>query len=264
MPADEADLAYFLAYLPAKIPVQVLGLGSNMIVRDGGVPGVTIRLSGRAFGEVAFEDGYVVRAGAGVPDRVVARRAQAAGIDGLAFFVGVPGAIGGALRMNAGAHGGETKDVLVSARGVSRDGFVRDYSLADMGYSYRHADVAEDVIFTSALFRGRPGEPAAIAERDGPRHGGARKGAAHSRKDRRIDLQESAGRKGVAVDRPRRLPRPRRRRRAGQRDALQFSHQPGPRHAARTSNGSARRCAAASARRAAWSLSGKSGGWVDR
>ena len=163
VPADEADLAYFLAHLPRDIPVQVIGLGSNMIVRDGGVPGVTIRLSGRAFGEVAFEDDFAVRVGTGVPDRIVARRAQAAGIDGLAFFVGVPGAIGGALRMNAGAHGGETKDVLVSARGVSRDGTVRDYSLADMGFSYRHANVAEDVIFTSALFRGRAGEPAAIA-----------------------------------------------------------------------------------------------------
>ena len=164
VPADEEDLAHFLGALPREVPVQVLGLGSNTIVRDGGVPGVTIRLSGRAFGEVAFEDDCAVRAGTGVPDRIVARRAQAAGIAGLAFYVGVPGAIGGALRMNAGAHGGETKDVLISARGVARDGLMRDYSLADMGYSYRHADVAEDVIFTSALFRGRPGEPAAIAE----------------------------------------------------------------------------------------------------
>ncbi len=163
VPADEADLAYFLSRIDRDMPVQLLGLGSNLIVRDGGIPGVTIRLSSRAFGEVAFDDDARVTVGTGVPDIVLARRAQAAGIAGLEFLRGIPGAIGGALRMNAGAHGGETKDVLVSARGVSRDGTVRDYALADMGFAYRHSGVPEDVIFTSAVFCGRPGDPATIA-----------------------------------------------------------------------------------------------------
>ena len=163
VPADEADLAYLLSRIDRDLAVHLLGLGSNLIVRDGGVPGITIRLSSRAFGEVAFEDEALVSAGAGVPDIVLARRVQAAGVAGLEFFRGIPGAVGGALRMNAGAHGGETKDVLVSARGVSRDGTVCDYTLADMGFAYRHSGVPEDVIFTSAVFRGRLGDPAAIA-----------------------------------------------------------------------------------------------------
>ena len=163
VPADEADLASFLARCPADVPITVVGLGSNLIVRDGGVPGVVIRLSTRAFCEVVIEDGACVRIGAGVPDKILARRAKTAGLAGLEFFSGVPGAIGGALRMNAGAHGGETKDVLVSARGVSRNGEVRDYSLRDMGFAYRHSDVPDDVIFTSATFRGRSGDPETIA-----------------------------------------------------------------------------------------------------
>src|SRR5215510_16261776 len=116
MPEDESDLSYFLAQLPAEIPVTVIGLGSNLIVRDGGVPGVVIRL-GRGFGNVAAEPGARIRAGAAVPDVKVARAAQDAAIAGLAFLRGIPGAIGGALRMNGGAYGGETKDVLVEARG---------------------------------------------------------------------------------------------------------------------------------------------------
>jgi UDP-N-acetylmuramate dehydrogenase len=162
-PADEADLSAFLAALPNDIPVTTIGLGSNLIVRDGGVPGVVIRLGGKAFGEVAIEARTRLRVGAAVPDMMLARRAQEAGLAGLEFYRGIPGAVGGALRMNAGAHGGETKDVLVSARGVSRDGAIRDYALADMGLSYRHCGVAEDVIFTGALFAGRPGDPGAIA-----------------------------------------------------------------------------------------------------
>src|SRR6195256_1033039 len=116
MPEDEADLAYFLEHLPAEIPVTVIGLGSNLIVRDGGVPGVVIRL-GRGFNEVTVVDGHRVSAGAAVPDVKVARVAQEAGIAGLSFFRGIPGAIGGALRMNGGAYGGETKDALIEARG---------------------------------------------------------------------------------------------------------------------------------------------------
>lgn len=167
MPADEADLAYFLARLPREIPLTVIGLGSNLIVRDGGVAGVVIRLSAKGFGDIAVEDGHRLRVGAAVPDVKAARAAADAGIDGLAFYRGIPGGIGGALRMNAGAHGGETKDTLIEARGVDRDGTLRVFSNADMGYSYRHCSAPESVIFTQALFQGRPGDPAAIvAEMD--------------------------------------------------------------------------------------------------
>jgi UDP-N-acetylmuramate dehydrogenase len=161
-PADEADLAYFFANCPAEIPITVIGLGSNLIVRDGGVKGVTIRLGGRAFGEIRVEAGHRLRVGAAVPDVKVARAAAEAGIAGLAFYRGIPGCIGGALRMNAGAHGGETTDVLIEARGVDRRGAARVFSRAEMGFSYRHCSVPEDVIFTEALFQGRAGEPAAI------------------------------------------------------------------------------------------------------
>jgi UDP-N-acetylmuramate dehydrogenase len=161
MPEDEADLSALLAKLPGEISVTVIGLGSNLIVRDGGVPGVVVRL-GRGFGEVTIE-GTRVRAGAAVPDVKVARAAQEAGIAGLAFMRGIPGAVGGALRMNGGAYGGETKDVLIEARGVDRRGALRVYGNADMHYTYRHCGAPEDVIFTQALFQGRPGEAAAIA-----------------------------------------------------------------------------------------------------
>jgi UDP-N-acetylmuramate dehydrogenase len=161
MPEHEDDLAYFLAHLAGEIPVTVVGLGSNLIVRDGGVPGVVIRL-GRGFGDTAIESEQV-RAGAAVPDVKVARVAQEAGIAGLAFLRGIPGAIGGALRMNGGAYGGETKDVLIEARAVDRKGNVAVWRNADMHYSYRHCGVPEDLIFTQALFQGRPGDRAQIA-----------------------------------------------------------------------------------------------------
>jgi UDP-N-acetylmuramate dehydrogenase len=162
MPEDEDDLGYCLRELPPEIPVTTIGLGSNLIVRDGGVAGVVVRL-GRGFNEVSIDDGLQVRAGAAVPDVKVARAAQEAGIAGLSFLRGIPGSIGGALRMNGGAYGGETKDVLVEARGVDRGGNVRSYTNADMNFSYRHCGVADDVIFTQALFAGRPGDAAAIA-----------------------------------------------------------------------------------------------------
>jgi UDP-N-acetylmuramate dehydrogenase len=162
IPEDDADLAYFMAHIPAEIPVTVIGLGSNLIVRDGGVPGIVIRL-GRGFGEVVVEDGARIRAGTAVPDVKVARAAQDASIAGLAFLRGIPGAVGGALRMNGGAYGGETKDVLVEARGVDRAGAIRTFANADMHYGYRHCGVSEDVIFTQALFQGAPGDPSVIA-----------------------------------------------------------------------------------------------------
>ncbi|WP_406854309.1 UDP-N-acetylmuramate dehydrogenase [Alsobacter sp. KACC 23698] len=159
-PADEDDLAAFLRGCPSDVPILVVGLGSNLLVRDGGVPGVVVRL-GKGF-QAINADGLRIRAGAGAADVKVARVAAEAGVAGLSFLRGIPGAIGGALRMNGGAYGGETKDVLVSCRGVSRDGTVRTYGLADMGFTYRHCGVAEDVIFTEATFEGRPGDPAAI------------------------------------------------------------------------------------------------------
>src|SRR6266852_5178276 len=162
MPDDERDLSYFLAHLPAEIPVTVIGLGSNLIVRDGGVPGVVIRL-GRGFSNVTAEAGARIRTGAAVPDVKVARAAQDAAIAGLAFLRGIPGAIGGALRMNGGAYGGETKDVLVAARGVDRSGHACIFNNGEMRYSYRDCGVPQEVIFTEALFQGTPGDPAIIA-----------------------------------------------------------------------------------------------------
>jgi UDP-N-acetylmuramate dehydrogenase len=162
MPDGEDDLAYFLKHLPAEVPVTVVGLGSNLIVRDGGVPGVVVRL-GRGFTDVTVEPDARVRAGTGVPDVKVARAAQEAAIAGLAFYRGIPGAIGGALRMNGGAYGRETKDALIEARGVDRQGNIRVFSNADMHYTYRHCGAPDDVIFTQALYQGAPGDPAAIA-----------------------------------------------------------------------------------------------------
>jgi UDP-N-acetylmuramate dehydrogenase len=162
MPEDEADLAYFLAHLPDTIPLTVIGLGSNLIVRDGGVPGVVVRL-GRGFNAVTIEPGGRVRAGAAVPDLKVARAAQEAGISGLAFLRGIPGAIGGALRMNGGAYGRETKDALIEARGIDRRGRPRVLALADMHYAYRHCGAPDDIIFTQALFQGAAGDSNAIA-----------------------------------------------------------------------------------------------------
>ncbi len=156
LPADETDLSYFLRHLPRDIPVTIIGLGSNLIVRDGGVPGVTIRLGGRAFGEIEFLDGYRVRVGTAVPDQKFARELAEKGVAGLEFYCGIPGSLGGALRMNAGAHGGETTDVLVDVRGVDRAGNIRTFTHDEMGFSYRHCEAPEDVIFTSALFQGKP------------------------------------------------------------------------------------------------------------
>ena len=162
-PADEADLAYVLKHIPRTTPVFVIGLGSNLLVRDGGVPGVVIRL-GRGFGEIKAEPGHRLRVGAAVPDVKVARAAADAGIAGLAFYRGIPGSIGGALRMNAGAHGRETKDCLIGARAVDRQGISHTLSLAGMGFTYRHCGVPDDWIFTEALYEGAPAETATILQ----------------------------------------------------------------------------------------------------
>ena len=161
-PADESDLSYFLEHLPHDVPVTVVGLGSNLLVRDGGVGGVVIRL-GRGFNEV-YVEGKNVRAGAAVPDVKVARAAADAGLAGLSFYRGVPGAVGGALTMNAGAYDRETKDVLIEARAVDRSGKLYLLKSADMGFSYRHSDVPNDFIFTQALFSGTPGDAKKIID----------------------------------------------------------------------------------------------------
>jgi UDP-N-acetylmuramate dehydrogenase len=160
-PADEADLAYFMKHRPQDLPVAVIGLGSNLLARDGGFAGIVIRL-GRGFGTVAAVGDSRIRAGTAVPDVKVARAAAEAGVSGLAFYRGIPGSVGGALRMNAGAHGRETKDVLAGARAVDPQGTLHDLTLADMKFTYRHCGIPEDWIFSEALYQGEPGNPADI------------------------------------------------------------------------------------------------------
>jgi UDP-N-acetylmuramate dehydrogenase len=163
-PADADDLAQFMAGLPADVPITVIGVASNLLVRDGGIPGVVIRLL-RGFTEVEV-DGERVTTGAGALDLNVALTARDHGLAGLEFLSGVPGTIGGALRMNAGAYGGEIKDVLVEAEGVDRAGHRLRLSLADFGFTYRHCAIADDVIFTRAVLRGHPGDARSIAARN--------------------------------------------------------------------------------------------------
>jgi UDP-N-acetylmuramate dehydrogenase len=163
-PADEDDLAYFLARFPTELPVTVVGVGSNLIVRDGGLPGVVIRLAPRGFGEASAQ-GEIVSAGAAALDKRVAETAAAANLGGLEFFFGIPGTIGGALRMNAGANGAETKDVLCEASGVGRDGKKHVFINAEMKFVYRNSGVDASIIFTSARFRGKPATPEAIRVR---------------------------------------------------------------------------------------------------
>ncbi|MEN0651491.1 MULTISPECIES: UDP-N-acetylmuramate dehydrogenase [Hyphobacterium] len=164
LPADEADLARFLAETPEEIPVTILGAGSNTLVRDGGVPGVTVRLTA-PFGRVTAEDGARVRAGAAALDKKVAQTAAKAGIGGLEFFVGVPGLIGGALRMNAGCYDRETKDVLIEAAALDRLGRRIVVKADELGYAYRHSEAPDDWIFVEALFQGAPDVPEAVTAR---------------------------------------------------------------------------------------------------
>jgi UDP-N-acetylmuramate dehydrogenase len=163
-PEDEGDLAGFLAALPAEVPVSTIGSASNLLVRDGGIEGIVIRLGGRGFAGIAVEDDEV-RVGAGALDLKVAHFAADAGVAGLEFLSGVPGTIGGALRMNAGAYGSEIKDVLVSATAIDRTGQVHTIGREDMGLSYRHCEVDPDWTFVAARLRGRRGNPAEIARR---------------------------------------------------------------------------------------------------
>ena len=159
-PADEDDLGYFLARCAPTIPVLVIGAGSNLLVRDGGVDGVVVRL-GKAFATIVV-DGMTITAGAATPDVKLASAAAQAGLAGFAFLRGIPGCVGGALRMNGGAYGAETKDVMLEVRGIGRDGTIRTFSTAEMGFTYRHSGVAADVVFTRATFVGTNGDPEAI------------------------------------------------------------------------------------------------------
>ncbi len=162
-PADVEDLSTFLAALPSDVPVTVLGVGSNLLVRDGGVRGVVIRLM-RGFTDIAVEGDEIVT-GAGAPDLNVALTARDHALAGLEFLSGIPGTIGGALRMNAGAYQGDLSQVLVSAEAVDRSGARRVVPAAAMGFSYRHSDAPADWIFTSARLRATPGDQLAIARR---------------------------------------------------------------------------------------------------
>jgi UDP-N-acetylmuramate dehydrogenase len=164
IPADAEDLAGFLKALDPAVPVTVLGVGSNVIVRDGGVEGVVIRLAGRPFAGITTE-GDTVTAGAGALDAMVAKASARAAIAGLEFYAGIPGTIGGALVMNAGCYGSETKDVLVSAWGLTRSGERVDYALADFGYTYRHSEAPSDIFWIEATYRGTPDDPEAVAAR---------------------------------------------------------------------------------------------------
>ena len=162
-PADIADLSSFLSALPADIAVTVLGVGSNLLVRDGGVKGVVIRLM-RGFTSVSV-DGHEVVSGAGALDLSVALTARDNSLAGLEFLSGIPGTIGGAIAMNGGAYGGELSQVLVSAEAVDRAGVVHRVDAAELGFSYRHNAAPADWIFTSARLRGVPGDQLSIARR---------------------------------------------------------------------------------------------------
>ncbi|HWT61952.1 MAG TPA: UDP-N-acetylmuramate dehydrogenase, partial [Ochrobactrum sp.] len=157
-PADEEDLSEFLKAVPEEIPLLVVGIGSNLLVRDGGIPGFVVRLSAKGFGEVQQVSDTQLRAGTATPDKRVAAAALEAGLGGFHFYHGIPGGIGGALRMNAGANGVETRERVVEVRALDRKGELHILSNADMGYAYRHSSASPDLIFTSALFEGVPGD----------------------------------------------------------------------------------------------------------
>lgn len=157
-PADEEDLAFFLKHLPEDIKVTVIGLGSNLLIREGGLDGVVIRLTAKGFGGTEVLDERRIRVGAALPDVKVATAAAEAGIDGLTFYRGIPGGIGGALYMNAGCYGTETRERVAELRAVTRKGEIITLLNADMGYRYRKSNGPEGVIFVSAVFEGVPGD----------------------------------------------------------------------------------------------------------
>jgi len=165
-PKDEQDLVAFLRELDRQVPVMALGLGSNLIVRDGGVPGVVVRL-GKTFAKIDRVDQTTLRCGGGASGILVSSTARDAGVAGLEFLRGIPGTVGGFVRMNGGAYGREVSDILVSARLVLRSGEVVEWPLDQLGYTYRHSEVPAGAVVIEAVFRGSPGDPEAIgAEMD--------------------------------------------------------------------------------------------------
>lgn len=164
LPADEADLALFLPQVPDDIPLQILGVASNTLVRDGGVPGITIRL-GPTFGKVVALGENRIKAGTACLDASLAKKAASAGISGLEFYAGIPGTIGGALRMNAGCYGSETKDILQSVVALDRRGRRQMMDVEELGYRYRHCSAPLDLIFVEAIFKGTADESDAILKR---------------------------------------------------------------------------------------------------
>ncbi|MFC3672700.1 UDP-N-acetylmuramate dehydrogenase [Novosphingobium pokkalii] len=165
-PKDVADLQALLAALDPQVPVMALGLGSNLIVRDGGVPGVVVRL-GKPFAKVAAIDAVTLDCGGGASGILVSSTARDAGIAGLEFLRSIPGTVGGFVRMNGGAYGREVKDILVDCDVVIRSGEIARLSLAELGYAYRHSELTDGSIVVAARFRGEPGDPEAIqAEMD--------------------------------------------------------------------------------------------------
>lgn len=183
-PADADDLAHLMAHLPPGVPVTIVGVGSNLIVRDGGIDGLVIRLGPKGFGAVAVEEGGLVRAGTAALDKRVAEAAANAGLTGLEFYAGIPGSIGGALKMNAGANGGETKDVLVEAKAVTRDGRIVTLTNADMGFRYRGNGADPSLIFVEALYRGEPAPAEDIR---------ARMAAVNEHRERAQPIREKTG-----------------------------------------------------------------------
>lgn len=161
-PADEEDLSLFLQKLSPEVPVTVVGIGSNLLVRDGGIEGVVIRLSAKGFGQAVLEDGARIRVGAALPDKRVAAFALESGVGGFAFYHGIPGGIGGALRMNAGANGVETRERLVEVSALDRGGRRHVLSNRDMHFTYRHSGAPEGLIFTEAVYQGEPADREAI------------------------------------------------------------------------------------------------------
>lgn len=165
MPADEADLKYFLSHLPVEIKVTVVGLGSNLLIRDGGLDGVVIRLPIRGFAQIEVLQEGQIQVGTAMPDIRFAQSMAKEGLDGFTFYRGIPGGIGGALYMNAGCYGTETKDRMVSLRGVTRQGKLIELTNADMDYQYRKSHAPEGVIFTSAIYQGFAGDAEELKER---------------------------------------------------------------------------------------------------
>ncbi|WEX11352.1 UDP-N-acetylmuramate dehydrogenase [Chelativorans sp. AA-79] len=161
-PQDEEDLAAFLKAVPEEIPVTIVGIGSNLLVREGGIRGFVVRLSAKGFGNAEVVSPTRIRAGAAIPDKRLSAAALEAGIGGFHFYHGIPGGLGGALRMNAGANGVETRERVVEVRALDRKGELHVLSNADMGYSYRKSKAPADLVFTSAVLEGYPEDREAI------------------------------------------------------------------------------------------------------